>query len=560
MAINKLGLSFLYTMLRYVYLVPFVIISVGCAGVGDLIDYGANDNSEEVTQLDSEDNQLDSEDNQLDSEDTLSDLEQDSQSSNKNTNSDLNTYSLDSESEADPIAEDLDSEEISSVSPLWKGSVGGDTNYMNEFSVQDAFDDILSLTYPLGVSAIGATGLVPAFENDAIYGASSSGKITRFDPVTGDEVWSIDTKNRLSGGVGAGEGLILVGTFKGKILAYDTNGNQLWESTVTSEVLSPPKIHEGVVVVRTGEGRIFGLDAVDGKRKWVYQGSIPSLTVRNFAGVLVQGGGVFVGFPGGKLAAIKIADGKIAWEAAVSKPKGVTELERITDVTSLPVADDRQICAVAYKGRLSCFEVVTGNPIWMREVSSSAGLTMDNKYIYVSEDDGAVVAYDKNNGTLIWKKKITKKKVNTFGNLSWITPGGDRGNNLKESSGDESNFWDFLKVYDWDKNDTKEDDWAENDRPDLRGGGSGVLGKYVTGWGSASASSLINKLSAPFVYGSQVVVGDSQGLVTVLKNDDGSIISQSGTDGGAIVTRPKHVPDGLIVQTTNGGLYVFGIQ
>ena len=547
MAINKLGLSFLYTILRYVYLVPFVIISVGCAGVGDLFDYGANDNSEAVTQLDSED--------------TSSDLEQDSQSSNKDTNSDFSTYSLDDESKTDPVAEDLDSEEVPSVSPLWKGSVGSDMNYMNEISIRDAFDDILGLTYPLGVSPVGATGLVPAFENDAIYAASAAGKIIRFDPVTGDEVWSADTKNRLSGGVGVGEGLILVGTFKGKILAYDVNGNQLWESTVTSEVLSPPKIYDGVVVVRTGEGRIFGLDAVDGKRKWIYQDSIPSLTVRNFAGVLVKGGGVFVGFPGGKLVAIEMDDGKIAWEAAVSKPKGVTELERITDVTSLPVADDRQICAVAYKGRLSCFEVMNGNPIWMREVSSSAGLTMDNKYVYVSEDDGAVVAYDKNNGTVIWKKKIIKKKVNTFGNLSWVDPGGDRGGNEKQSTGDESNLFDFLKEYDFDKDDNTEDDWEQvKNKPDLRGGGSGFLGKYVTGWGGASASSLINRLSAPFVYGSQVVVGDSQGFVTVLKNDDGSIISQSGTDGGAIVTRPKHVPDGLIVQTTKGGIYVFGIQ
>ena len=547
MAINKLGLSFLYTILRYVYLIPFVIISVGCAGVGDFFDYGSNDNSEAVTQLDSED--------------ISSDLEQDSQPSNKNTNSDFSTYSLDDESETDPVVEDLDPEEISSVPPLWEGSVGSDTNYMNEFSARDAFDDILGLTYPLGVSPVGATGLVPAFENDAIYAASAAGKIIRFDPVTGDEVWSTDTKHRLSGGIGVGEGLILVGTFKGKILAYDANGNQLWESTVTSEVLSPPKIYDGVVVVRTGEGRIFGLDAVDGKRKWIYQDSIPSLTVRNFAGVLVKGGGVFVGFPGGKLVAIKIDDGKIAWEAAVSKPKGVTELERITDVTSLPVADDRQICAVAYKGRLSCFEVMTGNPIWMREVSSSAGLTMDNKYVYVSEDDGAVVAYDKNNGTLIWKKKIIKKKVIAFGNISWVSPGGDRGGDLNQSSGDESNLFDFLKDYDFEKDDNAEDDWKKvKNKPDLRGGGSGFLGKYVTGWGEKSASALINKLSAPFVYGSQVVVGDSQGFVTVLKNDDGSIISQSGTDGGKIVTRPKHVPDGLIVQTTKGGIYVFGIQ
>jgi len=547
MAINKPVLSIVYTILRYVCLVPFAITSIGCSSVENLFDYGTNGNSESVTQFDSED--------------ILSDLDQDAPSSNKNINSDLNKYSLDDELETDSIAESLDSEEISSVSPLWEGSVGSEINYSNEFSALDALDDILSLTYPVGVSAIGATALVPAFDNDAIYAASSAGNITRFDPSTGDEVWSIDIKQRLSGGVGAGDGLILVGTFKGKILAYDANGNQLWESKVTSEVLSPPQIDNGVVVVRTGEGRIFGLDAVDGKRKWVYQGSIPSLTVRSFAGVLVKGGGIFVGFPGGKLVAIKLADGKVAWEATVSKPKGVTELERIADVTSLPVADDRQICAVAYKGRISCFDAMTGNPIWTREASSSAGLTMDNKYVYVSEDDGAVVAYNKNNGTVIWKKKIPKKKANTFANLSWISPGGGRGNTVEsEYSGDESNFWDFLKDSDWVKDD-KEDDWEKSDRPDLRGGGSGFLGNYITSIaGSGSASALINELSAPFVYGSQIVVGDSQGFVTVLKSDDGSIVSQSETDGGAILTRPEHVPNGLVVQTSNGGLYAFEIQ
>jgi outer membrane protein assembly factor BamB len=556
MAINKPVFSVVYTILRYVCFVPFAITLVGCTSVSNLFDYGANDNPESVAQSDSED--------------TLSDLDQNVLSGNKDIGSGLNKdigsglvgYLQGDDSETDLNTETSDSEEVASIPPLWEGSVGGDTSYIDEFSARDAVDDVISLTYPIGVSVTGTTALVPAFDNDAIYAASSAGKITRFDPVTGDEVWSINTMHRLSGGVGVSEGVILVGTFKGEILAYDANGNQLWVSQVTSEVLSPPQVDKGVVVVRTGEGRIFGLDAVDGKRKWVYQGSTPSLTVRSFAGVLVKGGGVFAGFPGGKLVAIDISNGKIGWEAAVSKPRGVTELERITDVTSLPVVDDKQICAVAYKGRVSCFEVMTGNPIWSRDISSSAGLTMDNKYVYVSDDDGAVVAYDKNNGTVIWKKKIPKREVKRFANLSWIDPSGDRGSTVENQyTGDESNYWDFLKDYDWDRDDNPEDDWEKSDRPDIRGGGSGFLGKYITNiTGGGSARTLINKLSAPFVYGSQVVVGDSQGFVTVLKNDDGSIVSQSETDGGAILTRPEHVPNGLVVQTINGGLYAFGMQ
>ena len=561
MAINKPVFSVVYTILRYVYLVPFVITSVGCTSVGNLFDYGTNDNSESVTQSDSEDTS--SNDNsesvtQSDSEDTSSNLDQDAPSGNENTNSGLMKYL---QPETEPIAEASDSEEVASVPPLWEGNVGGGSSYYDEFSARDAVDDVISLTYPIGVSVTGTTALVPAFDNDAIYAASSAGNITRFDPVTGDEVWSIDTKHRLSGGVGASNGVILVGTFKGEILAYDANGEQLWESQVTSEVLSPPQVDNGVVVVRTGEGRIFGLDAADGKRRWVYQGSAPSLTVRSFAGVLVKGGGVFAGFPGGKLVAIELSNGKVGWEASVSKPQGVTELERITDVTSLPVVDDQQICAVAYKGRVSCFDVMTGKPIWTRETSSSAGLTMDNKYIYVSDDDGAVVAYDKNNGTVIWKKKIPKRKAKTFANLSWVSPSEDRGNTVKNQyTGDESNYWDFLKDFDWDKDDNPEDDWEKSDRPDLRGGGEGFFGSIVTSVaGGGGERALINKLSAPFVYGSQVVVGDSQGFVTVLKNDDGSIVSQSETDGGAILTRPEHVPNGLVVQTINGGLYAFGM-
>ena len=130
----------------------------------------------------------------------------------------------------------------------------------------------------------------PVFETDAVYAASTDGRLVRFNPVSGKEEGSTDTKRRLSGGIGTGEGLLLVGTFKGEVLAYDReNGKSLWTAQVSSEVLSPPRAAGGMVVVRAGDGRIFGLEAGTGKRKWVYQGATPSLTVRSFAGVLISG-------------------------------------------------------------------------------------------------------------------------------------------------------------------------------------------------------------------------------------------------------------------------------
>ena len=225
-----------------------------------------------------------------------------------------------------------------------------------------------------GIEESTATVLSPIFENGAVYAAGMSGRLVRFDPATGKQTGNVDTRHQLSGGVGSGNGMLLVGTLKGEVLAYsDKDGKALWKAQVSTEILSPPKADGGIVVVRTGDGRIFGLDADSGKRKWIYQGATPALTVRSFAGVLISQGMVFAGFAGGKLVAINLSNGSVGWEAVVSRPRGATELERMTDVSSLPVADEYQVCAVAFQGRVACFEIASGNQIWARDASSNAG-------------------------------------------------------------------------------------------------------------------------------------------------------------------------------------------
>jgi outer membrane protein assembly factor BamB len=42
--------------------------------------------------------------------------------------------------------------------------------------------------------------------------------------------------------------------------------------------------------------------------------------------------------------------------------------------------------------------------MWGRDISSSAGLSIDSRYVYVSDDQGAVHALDKATGSSIWKQ------------------------------------------------------------------------------------------------------------------------------------------------------------
>lgn len=244
----------------------------------------------------------------------------------------------------------------------------------------------------------------PAVSGNVVYAASAEGQVVGFDAVSGRQTARIETGKRLSGGVGAGEGLILVGTPKGEVIAFDREGKQRWTTQVPGEVLAPPAIADGVVVVRTGDGRIFGLDVIDGKRKWIYQRTTPALTVRTHAGVALYRGGVFAGFPGGRMVALALPNGNVGWEAVVAMPRGATELERVADITSVPVVDDRQACAVAFQGRIACFDVLRGSAIWARDVSSVVGIGVDARNLYVTDDRDAVIALDKSNGASLWKQ------------------------------------------------------------------------------------------------------------------------------------------------------------
>src|SRR5690606_20798011 len=96
--------------------------------------------------------------------------------------------------------------------------------------------------------------------------ASAQGQLVKLDAKTGKEEWRISTGENLSAGVGIGSNLVLVGTSTGYLVAYDQQGKLLWKSKLSSEILSAPRVNGDVVIVRAGDGRIFGLSAIDGAR------------------------------------------------------------------------------------------------------------------------------------------------------------------------------------------------------------------------------------------------------------------------------------------------------
>jgi outer membrane assembly lipoprotein YfgL len=240
----------------------------------------------------------------------------------------------------------------------------------------------------------------PAISGGAVFATGKDGEVTRIE--SGRTVWKTPLKTRVSGGVGSDGNLVAVGTPKGEVIALDAETGQVkWRVFINAEVLAAPAVSGGMVVVRSADSRLFGLDASDGKRRWTYQRATPALAL--------QRGGVVGGqlhhrrLSGGKLVAVNGANGSLAWEGTVAVPRGATELERVADITSLPVMTPRATCAVAYQAG-ACFDMSNGTTLWTRDLSSSRGLDLDDRNVFVTDEKGAVHALDLANGASVWKQ------------------------------------------------------------------------------------------------------------------------------------------------------------
>lgn len=318
------------------------------------------------------------------------------------------------------------------------------------------------------------TRLQPKLYGDVLAAISAEKEISLFDVNAGKKLWEADLPSAAAGGVGVGDEIIVAATLKGEVLAFDYAGKLRWKTALGVEVSAPPVVAGEYVLVRGVDGRLSAFSGLDGQLKWNYARQLPLLTLSNYAPAFVIDQQVYFGQAGGRLAVLSLADGRVKWEVQVAQSRGSSEIERMNDVVAEPVVGSGMVCAVAFQGRLACFNQKDGGLLWSREVSSWAGMAMDGKAIYVSSDKGVLSAYDLSAGRLLWTQdQLTARE-----------------------------------------------------------------------------------LSGPAIIGKTLLLGDFEGYLHFINTEDGSLLAQKSTDGGAIVAAPQVVNGHWIVQTQEGGLYI----
>ena len=265
-----------------------------------------------------------------------------------------------------------------------------------------------------------AIKLRPAIIGGRVFAASADGRIKALTADKGRVIWEAEikdfyTKEELSfgfskdldvitGGVGCGGDLVVVGTGSGEILALNqSDGSLAWKSRVASEVLSQPQIDDDLVVVQSIDGKVAGYDAIDGSRKWIYTTKIPSLTLRGTATPIISGDVILVGFSSGRVTLLERETGLSGLDRRVGVAQGDSDLERLVDIDGAMAMENGRLYAASFQGRIIAIDIASGRTLWSEEASSVSGVGTGFGNVYLASSDSQISAHNADNGREVWR-------------------------------------------------------------------------------------------------------------------------------------------------------------
>lgn len=257
--------------------------------------------------------------------------------------------------------------------------------------------------------------LAPAIDGSIIFAASADGTVVALDKSSGDVRWRQRTGEEITGGVGAAGGMLVFGTRDAQVIALSqTDGERLWATTVSSEVLAAPQTDGRVVAAQSVDGRLTALNASDGVQRWVYDSTVPSLSLRGTSKPLISGNTVVAGFASGIVAAIDATNGLLIWEERVAVPQGRYDIDRIIDIDGDPVLSGQTVFISSFQGNLLGLDLASGRIVWGMPGSSYNSLALGLGNIYWVNNLSHVLAVQNNTERTVWENEdLRLRRINS---------------------------------------------------------------------------------------------------------------------------------------------------
>ena len=251
------------------------------------------------------------------------------------------------------------------------------------------------------------------FKEDSIFFITKDGAFTKLSQDTGETLFSKKIDTKVKTGLFSGLDNYFFFTDERNFLTkIDEKGNLIWSIKLPNSLNLKPFFYKNQIIFKYINNIIESFDINTGLSLWSYARQNPPLSINVQSPITVVNDILYSGFPGGKVVIIEPESGSFLTELTMSRPKGVTEIDRTNDVAGDLGIIDSLLYAASYNGEITAFDRASGSKIWSRKISSYHGIATDNINLIVAHENDSIYNFDLKSGKTIWKNNdLSYRKI-----------------------------------------------------------------------------------------------------------------------------------------------------
>ena len=243
-------------------------------------------------------------------------------------------------------------------------------------------------------------------DNGVIFAIDPDGQVSAYKGK--EQLWkSKITKQELTAGVEAAEGIVVVGNRKGQLFALDqATGSQKWSAKLSGAILSPSLIQSGRVITIANDGTVFAHDAVTGQQVWAYKLPNVQFSLRGQpAPVRLDDRTIVVASANAYVYALDVISGVPRFQRRVAISEGRSDIQRLIDIVGDPVVAGQYLVTTSFQGQVTVTDLATQRVVWSEDASSTNRPEVSGDKVFVSTVDGKLNAYSLSTGQLAWQNE-----------------------------------------------------------------------------------------------------------------------------------------------------------
>ena len=243
-------------------------------------------------------------------------------------------------------------------------------------------------------------------DNGVIFAMNPKGEVTAYKGK--QRLWETKvTKQELTSGVEAADGLVVVASRKGQVFALDQQtGEQKWTAQLSGAVISPALIQTGRVILVANDGTVFALDEATCQQAWTYKIANAAFSLRCQASpVSLDPRTIAVASSNGYLYAIDSLTGAPRMQRRVAVSDGRSDIQRLVDIDAEPVVVGQYVVTNSFQGQVTVLDLAAQRVAWSVDASSINRPEVAENKVFVAQRDGKLKAFDLATGQELWENE-----------------------------------------------------------------------------------------------------------------------------------------------------------